>query len=156
MRGEHAGVVMPVTPRRRKQRGEPVGPVPGESFTGAGGSGAIAQQPFETGAVRGLDQDAGVQREPAAMAPAGEVGGDVGSEGAVELQRAGRLEAEYTVGNAAVQVSVGVERGAEDQSLWSAWRPVTLASGHGRCERLGGRQTRLCVPGRRRQLTIAA
>jgi len=108
MRGEHAGIVMPVTSRRRNQRGEPVeqlergegelglaggqrlgeaiadvliGAVPGESFTGEGGTGAVAQQPFEAGAVRSLDQDGGVQREPAAVAPAGEVGGDLDGAG---------------------------------------------------------------------------
>jgi len=93
MRGEHAGVVMPVTPRRRNQCGEPVeqfewgegelglgggqgfgedvagrlvGPVPGEPFTGEGRASAVAQQPLEAGAVRGLDQDGGVQREATA------------------------------------------------------------------------------------------
>jgi hypothetical protein len=85
MRGEHAGVVMPVTPRRRNQRGEPVeqlergegefglaggqglvqavadwlvGPIPVEPFTGEGRSGAVAQQPLEAGAVLGLDTHA--------------------------------------------------------------------------------------------------
>ena len=96
---------------------------------------------LEFGAVRGLDQDGGVQREPAAVTPAGEIGGDLGSEGAVadgethhpaadpplhgaecgcieigagmELQRPCGIDREHPVGDAAVQVGVGVERGAE-------------------------------------------
>jgi len=39
--------------------------------------------------------------------------GGIEISGGVEMRRAGRVEAEYAVGDAAVQVSVGVERGAE-------------------------------------------
>ena len=96
--------------RRRHQRGEPVeqfergqgefglagglgpgqavadglvGAVPAEPLADEGGSGAVAQQPFEAGAVLGLDAHGGVQREAAAVTPAGEVGGDLRGEGAV-------------------------------------------------------------------------
>ena len=122
MRGEHAGIVMSVTPRPGHQRGEPVEQlergegelglaggqrlgeaiangliraVPGESFTGEGGTGAVAQQPAADPPLHGAE------------------GGRIEIRGGVELQRAGRLKAEHPVGNAAVQVSVGVERGAE-------------------------------------------
>ena len=160
----HAGVVMSVTPRRRHQRGQPVeqsergerelglaggqrpgqaiadglvGPVPGEPFTGEGGSGAVAQQPFEPGAIGGCDAHSGVQRKAAAMTPPGEVGGDVRDQGAmvhretqdpaadlllhgahgsgirlgggVEARRTPGIDSEYAVGEAAVQVGVRVE-----------------------------------------------
>jgi len=61
---------------------------------GEGGSGAVAQQPFEAGAILGLDAHGDVQREPAAVAPAGEVGGDLRSERAVAHRRAQHLVAD--------------------------------------------------------------
>jgi hypothetical protein len=104
--------------------------LPREPFTGEGGAGAVAQQPFEAGAILGLDAHGGVQREPAAVSPALEVGGDLGGQrpmadgdpqdpaadpplhgtdrglieirGAVEAQRPVGDEREYAVGNAAV------------------------------------------------------
>ena len=38
-------------------------PVPGKSFAGEGRADAVAQQPFEAGAVLGLDAHRGVQGE---------------------------------------------------------------------------------------------
>ena len=49
----------------------PIGPVRGEPLAGEGGSGAVAQHPFEAGTVLGLDAYGGVQREPAAVASVG-------------------------------------------------------------------------------------
>jgi hypothetical protein len=99
------------------------------------------QQPFEAGAIRGRDAHAGMQREAAAMAPAGKVGCGFGGEGAMvdrdtqhpaadpalhgadrggieigggmEVQRAVRADAEHPVGDATMQVGVGVERRAK-------------------------------------------
>jgi len=164
MRGEHAEVVMSMPARRRDQRGESVEQfergegelglaagqglgqsvadrlvvtLPGEPRAGEGRSGAVAQQSFEAGAILGLEAHGGVQREPAAVVPAGNLRGERtvadgdpqhpaadaslhGAErgrgeigGGMEAQRTGCVETEHAVGDAAVQVGVGVERRAK-------------------------------------------
>jgi hypothetical protein len=107
MRGEHAEVVMPMPARRRDQRGESVEQfergegelgraagqglgqsvadrlvvtLPGEPRAGEGRSGAVAQQSFEAGAILGLEAHGGVQREPAAVVPAGKLRGNLRGE----------------------------------------------------------------------------
>jgi hypothetical protein len=51
-----------------------------ETFESEGGPGAIADQPFEAGPVGGLDADAGVEAEPAAVIPGEHVLDVVGLE----------------------------------------------------------------------------
>ena len=134
-----------------------------------GGAGAVAQQPFEAGAILGFDAHGGVQGEPAAVAPAGEDGGDFRREGAmaegdpqhpatnptlrradhgrietgggVEVQDAGRVEAEHASGDAAVPVGVGIEYRAK--ALHEAHRPAACTA---RCIGAAAAQSGLDCP----------
>ena len=59
--------------------------LPLQSLTGERGPGAVAQQPFECGAILGLDEYARVHREPAAVLPALEISDGIGRQTAVTL-----------------------------------------------------------------------
>jgi hypothetical protein len=86
--------------------------VPRESFAGEGRSGAVAQQAFEAGAIRRFDAHDGVQREPATVVPAGEIGGDLRGEGAMAHRRAQHPAADPSMHRAycgRVEIASGVE-----------------------------------------------
>lgn len=97
LRGEHAGVVMPMPPRQRNQRGEPVEP--------------FEWREGELGLAGGQGYCEGVANRLVGSTPAEPLTGE-GGAGAV-AQRAIRTDAEHAVGDAAVQVGMGVERRAE-------------------------------------------
>ena len=54
--------------------------LPAKPLEGEGRPGAVVQQPFEAGAILGLEAHGGMEREPAAVAPGGEVGDNVRDE----------------------------------------------------------------------------
>ncbi len=117
-----------------------LGAVPAEPFTGERRARAVAQQPFQAGAISGLDAYRSVHGKAAAVVPAGEVVGNLGGQcsmahgGAqhagtdlalhglhrpiveirgMKTQRAMRIGRKHAIGEAQMQVSVGVERRTE-------------------------------------------
>ena len=140
-------------PNGNARAGGAVTALPLQSLTGERGPGAVAQQPFECGAILGLDEYTRVHREPAAVLPALEISDGIGPQTAVtpggaqyamtnrplhrrevDLTQAGRMKAKLRtcctkqpIRHAYMKVRVGVQGGTK--ALWKTHRSATSGSG---------------------------